>query len=85
MRILINQKHGVKLYLALPTSLLASRLGKHIVRQAVSSAFKKRTIKIEEETLVRFIDEIIRQKKKHRRLELLEVHAKDGTTVKFRL
>lgn len=85
MRILINQKRGVKLYLALPTRLLAGKLGKRIVRQAVNSALKNRTGTVKEEALNRLIDEILRQKKKHKRLELLEVHAKDGTTVKIRL
>ncbi|GEM_PF-5377311 len=85
MRVIINVKHGIKLYLFLPSRLL---FNKPVLRSILKSA--KLPCKLDgtafrEEDIIRLRDEILRMKKKHRRLELVDVRTRDGTVVKVRL
>lgn len=85
MRVYINVKRGIKLYLILPTRML---LNKALLRSILKSAKlpgKPDSGAVQEKDITRLRKEILRMKKKYVQLELINVCARDGTVVKVRL
>ncbi|MBC3514824.1 hypothetical protein H8K20_00260 [Neobittarella massiliensis] len=85
MRILVQQKGGPSFWLGLPTRLLFCRTTARLVSGALQKYAPAYLPRYTSQQLHQLFLELLRIKKKYRRLELLDIRFKDGAVVRIRL
>lgn len=84
MKIWINEKGGIKLWLAFPTCWLANKTVAKIVIKALEGRTGPQPV-VTKEQMERLTAEIRRMKRKHPRLILVDVRSSNGDIVKIKL
>lgn len=85
MRIWVREKSAVRFALALSTKLLLNRMSAGIIARALHANIRFEQADLSARDFNRLFREILRMKKKHPGLTLVDVKSKDGDSVKIRL
>ncbi|MBN7772991.1 hypothetical protein [Clostridium aminobutyricum] len=85
MRIYIRDKNGRRLYIPVPTRLIANRISAHMVSFAIQKALKLEANPLGAADINRLFSELIRMKRKYRNFELVNVESAEGDLVIIKL
>jgi len=85
MKIYIREKNGRKLYIPVPTRLIANRLSARIAATAIQKSLKLDMPLLPAQDINRLFQELIRMKKKYHNFELVYVESAEGDVVSIKL